>query len=70
LSQEDKENFLGQTKINILIEEKSQYEDLLCKHYNEFSKDKSDLGKRKSFEHKIDSKEDSPVYVSVQFLTI
>jgi hypothetical protein len=54
LSIEDKLKFLSQAKIKVPIEEKSQYEDLLCKHHYVFSKDKSDLGKVKSFRHKID----------------
>jgi hypothetical protein len=35
----------------------------MCKHYDVFSKDKTDLGKANNFEHKIHLKEDRPVYV-------
>ena len=63
MSHEEKEIFLAQAKINLPIEEKSQYEDLLCKHYDVFSTDKTDLGKANNFEHKIDLKKESPVYV-------
>jgi hypothetical protein len=43
--------------------EKNLYEDLLCKHYDVFSKDKTDLGKANNSEHKIDLKKDDPIYV-------
>ncbi len=33
LSDEKKKIFLAQTKTNVKIEEKSLYEDLLCKHF-------------------------------------
>ncbi len=60
---EEKEFFLDQAKLSISIVEKSLYEDLLCKHYDVFSKDKTDLGKANNFEHKIDLKIDDPIYV-------
>ncbi len=63
LSQEDMAKFLAQAEINVPIEEKYQQEDLLYKHHDVFNKDKQDLGKAMNFEHKIDLKEDSLVYV-------
>jgi hypothetical protein len=51
LSKEEKTKFLAQVKINVPIEEKYQYEDLLCKHHDKFSKDKQDQGKAMNFEH-------------------
>ena len=44
-------------------EEANLYEELLCKHHDVFSKSKSDLGSATNFEHKIELKDDSPVYV-------
>jgi hypothetical protein len=43
--------------------EKSQCEDLLCKHYDVFSKYKTDLGRANHSEHKIELKVDDPIYV-------
>ena len=63
MSIEENAKLLAQARINVPIEEKSQYEDLLCKHHDVFSKDKTDLGKANNFEHKIDLKEDNPIYV-------
>jgi hypothetical protein len=63
MSNEDKKFCLAQANINVPIEEKSQYEELLCKDYDVFGKDESDLGKATNFGHKIDLKEDSSVYV-------
>ena len=51
---EGRSKFLAQAKINVPIEEKSKFEDLLCKHHDVFSKDKAELGKAKYFKHKID----------------
>jgi hypothetical protein len=34
-----------------------------CKHYDMFSKGKTDLGKSNNFEHKIKLKIDDPIYV-------
>jgi hypothetical protein len=62
-SQEEKAKFFAQAKINAPIEEKYQYEDLLYKHHDVFSKNKQDLEKAKNFEHKIDLEEDDPIYV-------
>ncbi len=42
---------------------KNFQQDLLCQLYDEFSKDKTDLGKANNVEHKIDLKKDSPFYV-------
>jgi hypothetical protein len=53
-----KGNFLAQAKVNVPIEEP------LCKHNDVFRKDKQDLGKGNSSEHKIDLEEDSPVFVN------
>jgi hypothetical protein len=63
VSQGKKEKFFVQAKINDPILEKSQYETLLCKHYDLFSKDITDLGKTNNFEHKIDLKENSLICV-------
>ena len=63
MSNEEKENFLAQAKINVPVEEKLQYKDLLCKHHDVFSKDKTDMGMANNVEHKIDLKVDNPVYV-------
>jgi hypothetical protein len=60
MSVEDKLKFLAQAKINVPIEEKSQWEDLLCKLHDVFSKDKTDLGKANNFEHKMNLKEANP----------
>jgi hypothetical protein len=49
--------------MNVPIEEKYQYEDLFCKHHDVLSKDKQNLGKAMNFGHKIELKEDNPVYV-------
>jgi hypothetical protein len=49
--------FLAQAQINVAIDEKSQYEDLLCKHCDVFNKNKTVVGKANNFEHKIDLKE-------------
>jgi hypothetical protein len=46
MSQKDKAKYLVQAKVNFPIEEKNQYEDLLCKHHDVFSKDKQDLARR------------------------
>jgi hypothetical protein len=54
---------LAQAKINVPIKEKSRYEDLLCKQHEAFSKDKTDLGKANNYQHKIELKEDNPIYV-------
>jgi hypothetical protein len=56
LSQEEKEKFIARAKIKVPIEEEYQYEDLLCKCHDVFSKDKQDLGKANNFEHKIEKK--------------
>jgi GTPase involved in cell partitioning and DNA repair len=58
-----KRNFLAQAQLNVLIEEKSLYEDLLCKHQNVFIKNKTDLGKSNNFEHKTNLEIDDPIYV-------
>ena len=63
MSQTEREEFLAQARINVPAEEAVKYEDLLCKHYDVFSKSKSDLGSAKNFEHKIELRDDSPVYV-------
>ena len=63
MSQTEREEFLAQARINVPAEEAVKYEDLLCKHHDIFSKSKSDLGSAKDFEHKIELKDDSPVYV-------
>ena len=63
MSHEDKEKFLTQIKTNVPTEDKSLYGDLLFKHYDVFSKEKSDLGKANNFEHKMDLKEDSPLCI-------
>ena len=63
MSMTEREEFLAQARLNVPKEEQSQYEDLLCKHHDVFSKSKSDLGCATNFEHKIELKEDSPVYV-------
>jgi hypothetical protein len=62
MSNEDNEKFLAQAKINVPIEEKSQYEDLWCKHMMCLART-MDLGKAKKLEHKIDLKKHSPVCV-------
>jgi hypothetical protein len=51
---EEKETFLAQAKLYVPIVEKGLYEDLLCKHYAVFSKDKTDLCKENNFEHKFE----------------
>ena len=68
MSQTEREEFLAQARINVPAEEAVKYEDLLCKHYDVFSKSKSDLGSAKNFEHKIELKDDSPVYLSRNIL--
>jgi hypothetical protein len=45
MSHEENKKFLAQAKLNVPIVEKSQYEFLLCKHCDVFSKEKTDLGK-------------------------
>jgi hypothetical protein len=52
MSHDINEIYLPQAKINVPIDEKSQCKDLLCKHYDMFSKDKTDLGKANNFEQK------------------
>jgi hypothetical protein len=44
-----RKKFFAQAKVKVPIEGKSQCEYLLCKHYNVFSKDKTDLGKANNF---------------------
>ena len=63
MSEKERAEFLNQAKINVPTEEQAMYEELICKHNDVFSKSKSDLGSAKNFEHKIELKDDAPVYV-------
>ncbi len=54
-----KKNSQLKPKINVPFCGKSQYED---QHYDVFSKGKTDMGKANNFEHKIELKEDNPIY--------
>jgi hypothetical protein len=48
---------------NVPFVGKSQHKDLLCKHHDVFSKDKTDLDKANNCEHKYNFKIDDPIYV-------
>jgi hypothetical protein len=63
MSSEERREFLSQATLNVPNEEANLYEELLCKHHDVFSKSKSDLGCATNFEHKIELKDDAPVYV-------
>ena len=63
MSDEERREFLSQATLNVPNEEANLYEELLCKHHDVFSKSKSDLGCATNFEHKIELKDEAPVYV-------
>ena len=44
LTEEEKQEFLSQAVLNMPNEEANLYEELICKHHDVFSKNKSDLG--------------------------
>lgn len=50
------------TKLNVPVEYKQKYIDLLFKHHKAISVDKHDLGLHTSFKHKIHLKDSNPVY--------
>ena len=63
MTEKERRGFLNQAFFNVPNEEANFNEEFLCKYHDVFSKSKSDLGGATNFEHKIELKDNLPVYV-------
>jgi hypothetical protein len=63
MTEVQKAKFLGQVKITVPAEEEKTYTELLLKHHDVFSVDKSDLRLASNLKHRIDLKDKEPTYM-------
>ena len=63
LSSQKEKEMLGHLRLNVPDEERQAYQTLILDNADVFSLSKSDFGKAKGYEHKIDLKNNEPIYV-------